>query len=81
MSAWKPVASTCLRAVRYDKERDRLDLEFRKSGKRYSAAGVSGQRARALLQADSPGAYFTRNIRNRYEIVPLSGGGKGGKKR
>lgn len=70
MTAWVPVASTSLRAVRYDADRRVLEVEFT-GGSRYRYEGVSPDLYAGLLQAESLGAYFNREIRDRHEYAEI----------
>lgn len=57
--------STTLASVLYSPDRCLLDLEFR-NGAVYHFFDVPPPTYRELLKADSKGAYFNRNIRNRF---------------
>lgn len=63
--------SKTLASALYHPRRRQLELEFR-SGKRYLYFQVPLQCYRELLRADSKGAYFNRNIRNRFPFQDLS---------
>lgn len=60
-----PVASSVLRAVGYDPETAILEVEF-VSGDVYRYFTVPPSVHRALVDADSPGAYFNRHISPRF---------------
>lgn len=57
--------STTLASVLYSPDRCLLDMEFR-DGAVYHYFDVPLPTYRELLQADSKGTYFNRNIRNRF---------------
>lgn len=60
-----PVESRCLTAVGYDRQRRVLELEFHGGGV-YQYPQVPPAVHQALLAADSLGAYFNAQIKNRY---------------
>jgi hypothetical protein len=68
------VTSTCLRTVKHDPDKRRLELEFRQSGARYAYFGVSPRVASNLKDAESVGKHFNRNVRNKYEYERLTKG-------
>ena len=55
--------SSSLAQVAYDPRRSILQVEFR-DGATYEYADVPVETYHDLLQADSKGAYFNRNVRN-----------------
>lgn len=59
------VESSTLASVSYSPDRRWLELRFR-NGRVYRYFEVPLQCYRALLEADSKGAYFNRSIRNRF---------------
>lgn len=59
------VRSSVIAAVGYDEATALLELEFR-SGDVYRYFAVPPSVHRALMEAESPGAYFNRNISDRY---------------
>jgi hypothetical protein len=63
--------STTLASVLYHPAQRRLEVEFR-SGERYLYFQVPPDCYNYLLQADSKGAYFNHNIRNRFPHQHLS---------
>jgi hypothetical protein len=63
--------SRTLASALYYPRQHQLELEFR-SGKRYLYFQVPPQCYRELLRVDSKGAYFNRNIRNRFPFQHLS---------
>jgi hypothetical protein len=63
--------SKTLASALYHPRRRQLELEFR-SGKRYLYFQVPPHYYNELLQADSKGTYFNRNIRNRFPFQDLS---------
>lgn len=60
-----PVSSSVLASVGYDGDTALLEIEFT-SGDVYRYFAVPPSVHRALLDAASPGAYFNRNISDRY---------------
>lgn len=66
-----PLESTTLASVLYHPAQRRLEVEFR-SGKRYLYFQVSPHYYQQLLTAQSKGAYFNGNIRNRFPYQHLS---------
>jgi hypothetical protein len=60
-----PVRSSVIATVGYDPETAVLEVEFR-SGDLYRYFAVPPSVHTALLEADSPGAYFNRHISDRY---------------
>jgi len=60
-----PVRSSVIATVGYDDETAVLEVEFR-SGDRYRYFAVPPSVHKALLEADSPGAYFNTHISDRY---------------
>ena len=59
-----PVASSSIRAIGYDAAALRLYVEFH-SGDVYAYEWVSPRAHRALMEADSIGAHFNKEIRPR----------------
>ena len=60
-----PVRSSVIAAVGYDTETAELEVEFR-SGDVYRYFAVPPSVFRALVEADSPGAYFNKNVSDHY---------------
>ena len=60
-----PVRSSVIAAVGYDAETAVLEVEFR-SGDVYRYFAVPPSVHRALIEADSPGAYFNKNVSDHY---------------
>lgn len=56
------VTSNALRTIGYDHEARKLEIEFH-NGRRYEIAGVSPGTHYSLINADSVGTFFHRNIR------------------
>jgi hypothetical protein len=70
LTAWierKPVDSTNLSAVGYNRSARVLEVEFR-SGAVYRYREVPIEIYRSLADAESKGRYFIRSIRGRYEF-------------
>lgn len=63
--------SRLLAAALYYRQRQQLELQFR-NGKRYLYFRVPPPIFAALLQADSKGEFFNRNIRNRFACRNLA---------
>jgi hypothetical protein len=61
----KPVRSSNLKSVGYDKSQQTLEVEFR-TGSIYQYEGVHPNTARFLLQAPSKGKFFWKNVRNKF---------------
>jgi hypothetical protein len=61
----QPLRSSVLRSAGYDRETAELELEF-VSGDVYRYYAVPPSVFRALLDADSPGAYFNTQVSDRY---------------
>lgn len=67
---WIPIRSRALRAVAYDAPRQTLAIEF-VSGSVYEYLNVPEPHYHDLLNAESKGTYFTRNIRDSYAYRQL----------
>lgn len=61
----QPLKSTVLRTVGYDPETAVLELEFT-SGDVYRYFAVPPSVHRALVESDSPGAYFNQHVNEKY---------------
>jgi hypothetical protein len=61
----QPLRSSVLRSAGYDRETAELELEF-VSGDVYRYYAVPPSVFRALLDADSPGAFFNTQVSDRY---------------
>ena len=67
MLEWTPTPqSSNIARVGYDTETQELVVEF-KSGGTYAYDGVSANTAADLASDPSPGGYFSRHVRNRYQ--------------
>lgn len=66
-----PLESTLLAWASYDPFSCHLEIQFR-SGERYLYFQLPPTCYQQLLQADSKGAYFNHNIRNRFPYQHLS---------
>jgi hypothetical protein len=64
------VVSEAIRDIAYDADRSKLFVRFR-DGDRYVYVGVPGEVHRSFLDADSKGAFFAREIRDRYPYNKL----------
>lgn len=62
--------SSLIRSVGFDREQNILELELA-GGRTYRYFGVPARIHRALLAAPSAGAFFNREIRERYPFVEL----------
>jgi len=60
-----PVRSSVIATVGYDTETAVLEVEFR-SGDVYRYFAVPPSVHKALIEAESPGAYFNKHISDRY---------------
>lgn len=60
-----PVRSSVIASVGYDAQTAVLEVEFR-SGDVYRYFAVPPSVHRALIEADSPGAYFNRHVSDHY---------------
>ena len=61
------VSSSAIRAVGYDPESERLEVEFR-SGAVYEYRNVPSKVYRSLMSAPSKGRFLSRHIRDRYRF-------------
>lgn len=66
-----PLQSSTLASALYDPHQHRLELEFR-NGESYVYFQVPPHCYHELLNADSKGAYFNRNIRTHFPYQHLS---------
>ena len=64
------VVSEAIHDISYDAERAKLYVGFR-DGDRYVYVGVPGEVHRSFLDAESKGAFFAREIRDRYPYNKL----------
>ena len=64
------VVSEAIHAIDYDAERAKLVVRFR-DGDCYVYVGVPGEVHRSFVTAQSKGAYFAREIRDRYPYNKL----------
>jgi hypothetical protein len=62
---FKPVTSSSIQAVGYDEPSRTLHVRFN-SGATYSYPDVEPEQHRALVEADSIGAHFSKHIRPHY---------------
>ncbi len=66
----EPVRSSVISSVGYDEDTALLEVEFT-SGDVYRYFAVPPSVHRALMEADSPGAYFNRNVSDHYPTRQL----------
>jgi hypothetical protein len=66
-----PLESTMLASAAYSPEQTLLDLEFR-NGTLYRFFDVPAACFQRFMASDSKGAYFNRNIRNRFRYQLLT---------
>ncbi len=66
MSILKPVTSSNIAAVGYDKDAKELHVQF-KSGATHIYSNVSPEQHDAMVKAESVGSHFHHQIRNRFE--------------
>ena len=71
MSAMTPVASSLLKTVGYDDEKEELSVQFHKGGS-YVYRGVPQSVFDAILNDHSAGHFFLVNIKPKYECVKES---------
>lgn len=62
MEMQKIEKSSNINAVGYDHDARELHVEF-KNGSRYAYKGVAPDHVERLVTSDSPGAYFSANVR------------------
>ena len=63
-----PVASSLLKTVGYDEEKEELHVQFHKGGT-YVYRGVTRRIYDAMMDDNSAGGYFIQNIKSRFECV------------
>lgn len=73
MPEMTPVTSSLIAAVGYDDEPEELYIQFHKGGT-YIYHGVSRPVYDALMEAQSIGHFFLRNIKANYECTKESSG-------
>jgi len=66
----EPIGSSVIAAVGYDSDEEVLEIEFR-SGRVYQYFDVPRRVHKALLAADSLGAYFNTRIKPRYRSAEV----------
>ena len=66
-----PVASSLLKTVGYDDEKEELRVEFHKGGS-YVYRGVTRRMYDAMMDDPSAGGYFIQNIKGRFECAKES---------
>ncbi len=62
--------STAIARAEYDPDNRVLQIWFRPSGGPYDHLDVPEEVFHDLCTAASPGRYYNRHIRDRYEVVP-----------
>ena len=67
----KPVESSNILAVGYNREKAQLEIEFKRSKVVYKYFDVPANVHRNLMKAESIGSYFNQNIAKEYEFVRL----------
>lgn len=65
-----PVISSNLKSVGYDSGTSTLEVEFKK-GRIYQYQNVPPEKYSSLLDADSKGRYFNKNIKDLYPFVRI----------
>jgi hypothetical protein len=68
-----PVASSLLKSVAFNPEKEELCVELHKGGS-YVYRGVPRPVFDAMMDENSVGGYFLRNIKGRYECVKEQSG-------
>ena len=66
----EPPELPAIRAIRYDKDRQRLLVRFI-DGDEYAYVGVPGEVHRSFADAESKGRFFSEAIRGRYPYNKL----------
>ena len=65
-----PVSSSLIAAVGYDEEKEELHVEFHKGNlTKYVYKGVTRAVYDALMEAQSIGTFFLRNVKGQYACV------------
>lgn len=70
-SIMKPIASSTIKRAGYNETTSTLIVEF-KSGGTYVYDGVSLDLHDKLMQAESPGAFFAKHIKGKFETTRLA---------
>ena len=70
MTEMIPVASSLIKAVGYDSEKEELHVQFHK-GDEYVYRGVPQAIAMSFERSPSVGRYFLNNIKGKYEGVKV----------
>jgi hypothetical protein len=70
----RAVESSSIGAVGYDPDSRELAVQFKSSGRTYVYFDVEERRYRELLEADSIGGYFNREIRPHHRFEERSAG-------
>ena len=68
-----PVASSLIKAVGYDPEKEELQVQFHKGGT-YTYRGVTRPVYDAMMEAQSVGHFFLRNVKANYLCSKESSG-------
>ena len=63
-----PVASSLIKAVGYDPEKEELHVQFHK-GDEYVYRGVTRPVYDAMMEAQSVGHFFLANVKRQYECI------------
>jgi len=63
-----PVASSLIKAVGYDPEKEELQVQFHKGGT-YTYRGVTRPVYDAMMDAPSVGHFFLANVKKQYECI------------
>lgn len=63
----RQLESHLIKSIAYEPDTQTLEIEFR-TGQVYAYARVPVETVDRLLAAESPGAFFNREIRNRFEF-------------
>lgn len=71
VGAWVHVASSAVRAVRYDSARGDLDVRF-EDGKEYRYSDVPRSKFRSLLKADSIGRFVNHQIKPCHSVSEIT---------
>lgn len=68
MTEMIPVASSLIKAVGYDSEKEELHVQFHK-GDIYVYRGVTRPVYDAMMEAPSVGHFFLANVKRQYECI------------
>lgn len=67
----EPVSSSQIAEVGFDPAKELLEIQFTRGGV-YQYSGVPAEVHRELMEADSVGSYFSKQIKGQYPYSKLS---------